>query len=450
MGWNIRLCFVMSVLMFSRLAAGDATCFQSADPTSRFPFSELISIFIPGADDPSCRPLEPNQFRRQAAGVMRPTVTLRRDGRNNYEVLLDVNFPGRRGLEMHARARQCLDEAAPFMRGPGGENLAIRLLSTPELRALPEDQRPRRYDIRVTDAHERANMLGYPADIDCGTIIHEVLHLLGLVDEYTEYDRSFGMGYDCRVVTGVPSIMNASVDDHYEATVSPTLECPCATPACVNVMLSGNQDLIRTFVTPLPRITDHIEFLSGSCTSQMLDVDRPEGGAGLRAHVMSHSSNSLVFEFRHVASDDFVNYGYRLMRFPCQCSEGEAACGNSMRSLVRSLSTPGAAVSCPDVVWRTVSRANPTVQPVTTTVSVEPGQYAYRAEAGILNIRGTPSGAGLLHPNHFRRILAGSCAESVPNYTRCAASAYQRTRSNRGCDVPPECRDDAFFLGTGP
>ncbi len=142
------------------------------------------------------------------------------------EVLIDLNLkfdqagsaPKR---NYHNYVNQCLELYKSFLKGPEGETLSIR---------VGNKEYPPPTVIDILPKGTRAHSEGYSEDIDCPTVLHEVLHLLGLADEYPEKtsgfiaDRETGEvtfveenpefeGYDCRAVTVRESIMY----NHWEA-----------------------------------------------------------------------------------------------------------------------------------------------------------------------------------------------------------------------------------------
>ena len=82
------------------------------------------------------------------------------------------------------RVQDCIKEANEKMLGPNGEKLKI-VIQTPTEQVdknCIDDVKT----IKVGSKEHRSNSGKYEADIDCETITHEILHLLGLCDEYIE------------------------------------------------------------------------------------------------------------------------------------------------------------------------------------------------------------------------------------------------------------------------
>lgn len=200
--------------------------------TTRTPASYLTTLFniqneIQEANQ--CTPMRDNETRdiniNKAIGGR---YRLRKLRGNEFQVSLKIkltdgntghtNTP--RTNEVFERMNSCFQEHQDQFRGPEGELLSFRFE-----RADGEDKSARDvHTIRVHEQYERANSGNYPQSITCATIIHEVMHLLGLVDEYHEHARGFVVrpsgavehvtedahvaDYNCRVVGPSDSLMN--------------------------------------------------------------------------------------------------------------------------------------------------------------------------------------------------------------------------------------------------
>ncbi len=101
--------------------------------------------------------------------------------------------------------RSCMDQQNGRMTGPDGQNISVRIIDGENLSPQTELKREMGacispIEINIQSENSRSYSLSYAADIDCPAILHELLHLLGLHDEYEE--RSIG----------------SVVDDHGEVT----------------------------------------------------------------------------------------------------------------------------------------------------------------------------------------------------------------------------------------
>ncbi|MBI3556726.1 MAG: hypothetical protein HY074_10725 [Deltaproteobacteria bacterium] len=87
-----------------------------------------------------------------------------------------------------ARARECYggEPAKSKLRGPGGEHLQIKLVDPDPDPKKPNASGPFVTSIAVPASEMRANSALWNPNISCPVILHETLHILGLVDEYQE------------------------------------------------------------------------------------------------------------------------------------------------------------------------------------------------------------------------------------------------------------------------
>ena len=145
-----------------------------------------------------CQDILPGKERIVVAGteeVMNDFYRVKRELDGSYSIPLnieffaDVDYDGKVPKEnvpsyYMQKAQFCLEKAGSKLLGPNGEKLNI-LISTP---SVSKDQacKPVLTTIGIRSQEFRSNSGEYSADIDCPTITHEILHLLGLPDEYQE------------------------------------------------------------------------------------------------------------------------------------------------------------------------------------------------------------------------------------------------------------------------
>jgi hypothetical protein len=132
----------------------------------------------------------------------------------NYEVLVNIDFLAEANASADAvararsSARSCLASISHKLRGPKGERLRI-LLSQDR----PNQPAPAAVQVRVHRSFQRPNSGNWEEGMNCPTVVHETLHLLGLVDEYRENGGAdpARQRFDCRSVGPRSSIMAAQV-----------------------------------------------------------------------------------------------------------------------------------------------------------------------------------------------------------------------------------------------
>jgi hypothetical protein len=105
------------------------------------------------------------------------------------------------------RVTACLkDFAGAFKNERAGRSLTLRLAANA---AIPVSR------ISVVGKGKRPNSVSYPSDIGCSTILHELMHLLGLADEYFDTPGPQDPMNDCRPAGPEDSLMS-----HEEYAVS--------------------------------------------------------------------------------------------------------------------------------------------------------------------------------------------------------------------------------------
>lgn len=113
------------------------------------------------------------------------------------------------------KVNQCLLDNSKYLKRPDGTRLQIALTADPKVPAQ---------EIQVSREPLRANAETYFLGIDCPTLMHEVMHIHGLVDEYQErvmgvvknskgdisYVTSGGqaVAFNCRNLGAPDSLMN--------------------------------------------------------------------------------------------------------------------------------------------------------------------------------------------------------------------------------------------------
>ncbi len=138
----------------------------------------------------------PAHYRIDRPGSDRIQVTLFLEFQESLNV---YGSKSRSGWARGARAftEQCLAEADPFLVGPSGEKLQIRLATEAETAQMPG-----RSTVHVTSDPVRGHSRLWWTGWGCPQVMHEVFHFVGLTDEYAEPGT-----YACRAVGPSDSLM---------------------------------------------------------------------------------------------------------------------------------------------------------------------------------------------------------------------------------------------------
>ena len=143
---------------------------------------------------------------------------IKREDDKTYTASIALRFSPTRGYngpvprsQVHEhymqRVKSCIEnEVNPYLLGPDGKRLRIQILERGVQSNVPT------HSIRIASDRVRSTWKKYESDISCEIIAHEILHLLGLPDEYEERHaghhvnardgkvHSEGYKVNCRVV----------------------------------------------------------------------------------------------------------------------------------------------------------------------------------------------------------------------------------------------------------
>jgi hypothetical protein len=329
--------------------------------------------------------------------------------------------------EMMERVKGCLLSAAPNLRGPDGSTLQINALTPDEAKELPKKLDP--VDVTI-ESGLRANAEMYTDELNCGEITHEVLHLLGLCDEYKEPLLVAGNTYACRVVPEVTTIMK-NPRAVYARASDVEITCKCDDD-CQKVMSSSNQNLKNIFLAPDIYDAIDVDFRTTYCklATNVLDVLETKSLSSYpdRAMILK-SSDDLSFVAEHRAVHHVSQTVY-LQNMSCTCPSDDQVCLNKKLAIQAGIAKPAAIrTSCPTYTG-------------TENYSVKVDKEGGRVENGKLILSRKGTGESFLYPYHWDKILAGSCESKASSYNECATTAYKST----DCKDFKQCTDE-YFLG---
>lgn len=447
-----------------------------------------------------CGPLEPGKHREMTRDRYRSgNYVMRNLGNGRYAAVLNLNFTAGNGAtpemveSMKARTMNCLRSINPYLKN-GNERMEIQVIG-PNDRLDNNFPRPNANNIEVTPqpANFRGDAGNFGSNFTCRTIGHEILHLLGLCDEYHEgmkevaatetrrggVERNY-VDWSCRpVTTGVSYMRNTWA---FNQILPQSRRCDCG-EECQQIM-NGPEDIKRMFLSMngdelMNSEMSLLDTPTVSINASRAPVERPafcrsETGsleAGVRPPVMKsflYEGNSAgVHTFTSYrprytppttpgGSDGFTWFGYQ--RYICNCN-GDTAnyCNRLVQALAVKARETIPTVHCPFEIT-TPRDFQASVGPQTEASgldnSVSPPQLVLRSPG---------NGQSLLSPQHFERIKAGDCRGGpASNYEFCEDYAYMgRNRiegngynmtlpmnpeENQCADVPAQCFDDNFYL----
>lgn len=331
-----------------------------------------------------------------------------REGAQNYRLNVPILFQGENSLtpnEMSAfqqRAQGCLDQYNGAMLGPNGERLTIGII----------DQLPGNVKnvVLIHRTFPRANSRNYSFDISCSTVVHEVLHLTGLVDEYRESDRT--LDYSCRIHSEGASIM-ANND---LATNSLSSEISCSVQAAYQSLWRnlGERERSLLLSPQIGEVLNRASFCTPRAESERLTLPEALARESLAMRELERSPNTLSFEVFVPVFDEQTSSAWMEKRtVDCRCPEGTVTkCHSWIASPpTRNFDLTNTREECP-----------PFMSGERRAIGATENTTELNANGMIIRKQGrSPS---LLSPNHFNRILAGSCERRAQDYNVCASWAY--------------------------
>ena len=182
-----------------------AICIECASISNGSSNNLLLDAIKVAEHNLQCRDLKLNEEKIVFSGTelfVFSSYTVKKEVDGSYSVPLVLNFspsedydgsvPQNKVSEYYMKKAQvCMKKANQKMLGPNGEKLKINIIPAPVKHNKNICDRQEIIDIAIDSSDMRSYSYHYAADIDCPTMTHEILHLLGLQDEYKEESRGF-------------------------------------------------------------------------------------------------------------------------------------------------------------------------------------------------------------------------------------------------------------------
>lgn len=387
-----------------------------------------------------CAPLQNNKWKRvSGAAAHGNTINYSLNKSDaGIRVALNINFAQAEGAlaagvtrvagaTMMARARGCMQAVSGLIKGPTGEPMIFDLLTPAEADRMPIGVRPKANTVTIDHAADvRSNAANYAHDVGCPTIVHEILHLVGLCDEYP----GEGDGYICRSVPSQNNVM-ADTFQAFNASVPRRLTCECNTPDCTTaIALPGRVNFLKA-----PRWADRTSarFRNAFCTSpegtSTEDWPATDANPPMQPFTATLSPDGLklsMVDYYMNPSDWQTVFGNTT---ECTCPETDTRCRETMAKIASGTITANTrdchfGLQEKKVVWGD-SALGDVISGSTFSFDVNPGSTPF------------------IHPKHVQRIMAGSCMSQVQSYNNCAKNAYADTPEK--CeDAPAYCKQSDF------
>lgn len=428
------------------------------------------------AENKNCRPIEVGQGRLSDQVAVEDTNSipanreylLYRRSEKKFEVIYQLDFKPivgadapatMSGADMAERARQCLAMLPPARLSDGRE-LTFRFI-TPEQRNLIIGKAPPKITINVVKA-SRGNAENFAEDFRCGQVIHELLHKVGLCDEYHETGGAANVG-KCRPQAQGSSVMGNGMHQAYDDAAGEPFSCNLAsqpdTLSYLNDPTSTHKELLmkRHFrhIGNRPwNAFGHQNPPAGSPKSVCCKLLGPQtqlptlpSNSSPRVSLIENSAESLRFKnteafLMHNSITKKYNLSLQEQNYECKIAdvavEHQPACREYLeliRPELESVADPNRTMyTCP------VDLPGPPIN-----FDIGPGEIELSGQT--LQLRNKGNGRSILHSGHFERILAGECSSPATQvYDRCSRFAYEHNYTNAqkamSCEelLPAECK----------
>jgi hypothetical protein len=406
------------------------------------------------------------------------------------------------GNIMRDRINKCLDEANPHMKDASGRKMELSVIAPEEANKIAKYKRPPVINIGLKKEKSRANNLNYPVDITCGTIVHELLHLTGLFDEYEETAKG----------TYVHTETGEVIEHHSSSTQAPenrkeyeyTADFNHCRSIPQNNSIMGNHYTAYSHLIP----KQGINCKCGTNNSYVGDKENPPDEIELerrrvdnesdrqkcirRLNKISDKTKQLYASSYSIAKEHTI-FRHRNSLAPPKCSiDGSKSEFNKVKSstdlqrmklFTKPIRADGKMTytksrfellndrgplgliskfthSCDcsgdqqkncdtyeQQINDVISNVNtagtnycPTGMTVTTSTEInrEKGKYNFKRPSSAVK-------KDFLRPAHFERIIQGSCLEKTKKYIECGKYTY--IKNNEECPERPNyCKDEALWL----
>lgn len=387
-----------------------------------------------------------------------------RTAEKKYQAILNLKFipnlqpySGRAGDETLAetmlnRTRNCMSEMKPYLRGPDGEELEIIIATNKE--QLPFGMyRPDENVVKVSYQGNdfRGNAAEFGSTFDCTTIGHEILHHLGLCDEYHEgvietpgYPE---MDWECRPVTARNSYMR-NMTYAFQTTLPLTSRCECDSKCQMilrndkakNLFLSMNGDEIMATETSIASKNNSKNPAREICVFSEPKAVEEKDVPNKAFTFDSQEGNVYKFSSYRVFAAERIFYDRTT--YTCECKGHQKFCHKLLGEMKKIAENVPPRSTCP--FGTTAKSTGPSIgnDPKGTRVDCDKDGKCDL----VISTRG--NGKSLLSRNHFTKILAGSCKGGSPAYESCEIYAYMSKNDPLCAKMPPQCQDDDYYLGS--
>ena len=201
-----------------------ALCFECEEGLMSKTYDELENLFKTLISLSQCEDPKSGEAKTINSGTgLGSYHRVRKEPDGSYSILLPLEFSADEDYDgdvpkdqvpshYSKKVQECMNKANKKMLGPNGEKLTF--ITQAQAKPTNSCRKPGGKHITIGPKDMRSNAGKYEADIGCLTIVHEVLHLTGLCDEYKETLKGLYVDPDTKEIQGRTS--NRFKDDKKE------------------------------------------------------------------------------------------------------------------------------------------------------------------------------------------------------------------------------------------
>ena len=406
-------------------------------------------------------------------------------GNSQYEIAFNIDYAPLDGrsetaAKMYEHTRKCLHQVSQVATAPGGKKVKFTIYTPSEASEVNKYKRPPVQRIEVAGPNGRSRAGRYESNISCAVLIHELLHLTGLGDEYGE--TQYGMYRDrvtgqtifdynataehrnnpqryefklhanhCRAISlDSSSIMAQGLEGFLNKYIAATKVCECQdNPAtketCLGILSLDEQarnQVAKISQPPLAAFPGYSAFCSEESLANSYKLIQTKDALLQIPYFSNFSKSETSLSFNRsvfIPAYQKPYLGTHLQKsVQCRCSTHDKNCLNLLEKIttVKNNEDLLPQNSCPFSMDATKTlygdevssfRANSQTQLVLKS-KPEPSKPLFRAA-------------------QFERILYPRCKTKAPKYIECGK--YSMVNAFDSCpDRPAYCEDESQWLDT--
>ncbi len=451
---NIALLNQGNALSFDfGLSCGSQNLTKAPDANVKKFFRELKEIN-------SCRILDIGESRKidSLSLSMPQTYNIKRTSDKEYRIRLnldfvDTSFKNRDGsttisTHLMAQIKSCTKKYKNRLKDSSGRTLNLEVLTPRENNKLSNNERAPAKKIYLADNSLAANSITYNNSMNCETIIHELFHLVGLVDEYNIPElRSV---YHCRPKVNTNSIMKGFSDLLPRTKNKKATSCECnedssGASECLvlatNLSTAAKKAYLKSqarlvYMNPDLKYGNGLSWYASmnicSVKRELVPVENEADLKGFQVFSwIDKDKMSFVLKSLVLVGEERNTLKVRREEYSCSCSGNAKNCEDLRDTLnrLRNQYIENEALNeCP-YFSKTILTENP---------SLSRGQFSVPRDE-------IPA---VLQMSHVDRIINGDCALKNKKYNTCSQYTYEKD-TNKCKNIPSYCLSEEWLQGDG-